>query len=84
MTTLEQRVEELERQIQLLQWIGYTCQICKIGRPKDWFIYEVEQNGEWVSPCCGICARKSNSRGPYKKPGDLTTSSQTTNQHKTV
>jgi hypothetical protein len=45
--------------------IGYTCQTCEQPRPRSWYVYEIEWNGEWLTPCCAICAREGKSRGPF-------------------
>lgn len=44
---------------------GYVCQACGIKRPGDWFVYEIENGDSWLSPCCSLCARAGNSRGPF-------------------
>jgi len=44
---------------------GYTCAICRIQRPKTWYVYEIDVAGEWKNPCCAICARENKSRGPF-------------------
>ncbi len=44
---------------------GYVCKTCGIQRPRDWFVYEIEKEGQWLTPCCAMCARENNSRGPF-------------------
>ncbi len=63
MTSLENRVAKLESQSET--GLGYKCKLCGIQRPTNWFIYEIEKAGEWVTPCCAMCARENKSRGPY-------------------
>jgi hypothetical protein len=51
---------------------GYTCRTCEEQRPRTWYVYEIERNGGWLTPCCAICARKGKSRGPFRQNADVT------------
>lgn len=50
---------------------GYTCVACGIQRPRNWFVYEIERDGKWVTPCCARCAREHKSRGPFPQYAGL-------------
>lgn len=71
--SLEQRVADLEAFVASLTGVGYICKNCGMKRPNDWFIYEIEKDGDWFTPCCASCAREHKSRGPYKQSNIPTT-----------
>jgi hypothetical protein len=66
---LVRRIDGLEARIKAIEKTspGYRCKICGTVRPADWFIYEIEVEGEWLRSCCAECARLRGrkSRGPY-------------------
>jgi hypothetical protein len=63
---LSTRIASLEARVKQLEGgFGYTCAWCNIGQPKGHYIYEIEKDGQWVSPCCALCARENKSRGPF-------------------
>lgn len=61
---LNKRVASLEAKIATKE-SGYTCIVCGAIRPHDWFVYEIERDGQWFRPCCGQCAKQLKSRGPF-------------------
>lgn len=71
----EQALAELEKVIEPLLEdklvgninAGYFCVKCQIQRPCDWYVYEINIDGKFIKPCCGVCAREKgvNSRGPF-------------------
>ncbi len=62
---IELRVKTLEGVTVTPQLGGYNCNWCGVTRPSNWYVYEIEKDGEWITPCCAICARETKSRGPF-------------------